>query len=401
MFGNEKSGTLVPIAGTDPTRGPWIHSAFLPDPLPLESPVLSGPTHRAVADARASIAALDTTARQLPDPALFRRPTLRSEAQSTSALEGTYEPLARVLVADDRPEEPRMREVLNYETMAEDAFAAVREGRALTVPMLCELQATLVAGTALEGPTSGMIRPVQVVIGRRVGLPDSEFPIVAARFVPPPPGVDLQARVRDLMAWSGMDHRNRIDPVVAAAMAHYQFETLHPFHDGNGRIGRLLIVLHLYLSRTLSEPTLTVSPWFERRRDEYEDSPFEVSSRTDWDRWITLFARGIERSARDTRTQMLALLEVQASLKEQIRSSHLRADTAHALVDLAVARLTVSVRQVQSALGISYSRANTLVTSLVEIGVLRQLREGHSYNRRFYSPAVLRVILGADIDPTS
>lgn len=94
MFGNGKTGTLVPISGTDPSRGPWTHHAFLPDPLPEQSPSLSGATYRVVANARAFLAALDSTALQLPNPRLLRRPTLRYEAQSTSALEGTYEPLA-------------------------------------------------------------------------------------------------------------------------------------------------------------------------------------------------------------------------------------------------------------------------------------------------------------------
>ena len=285
-----------------------------------------------------------------------------------------------------------MREVLNYETMAEDAFEWVAQQRSLTVPMLCELQMTLARGTHLQKPSSGHIRPVQVVIGRRPNIPEAEFPVKAARFVPAPPGVDLQARLRDLLDWIATDRSNVIDPVVASAMVHYQFETLHPFHDGNGRIGRLLIVLQFYNTGTLSEPTLTVSPWFEARRSEYEDRLLGVSTKGDSDSWVAFFANGIVESASATRRQMIALVAVQASLKETIRQSALRADTAHKLVDLAVSRLTFTVRQVEHNLGISYGRANKLVNSLVELGVLEELGE-QAYNRRFHAPEVLRVLL--------
>ena len=188
----------MPISGTGPVRGSWQHSAFLPDPLPEQSPELAGATYRIVANARAPLAALDSTARQLPNPRLSRRPTLRHEAQSTSALEGTYEPLEKVLVADDYPGETRMREVINYELMAEHAFLAVENQRPVSLPMLCELQKTLVTGTPHERPASGQIRSTQVVVGRRSNVPESEFPVLAARFVAPPPGLDLEARLRDL-----------------------------------------------------------------------------------------------------------------------------------------------------------------------------------------------------------
>lgn len=392
MFGSGKTGTLVPIADTDPDRGPWTHAAFLPDPLPLESPELTGATYRIVANARAALAALDSTARQLPNPGLLRRPTLRYEAQATSALEGTHEPLAKVLTAADDQQEPQMREVLNYQLMAEHAFDWVEQGRALTVPMLCELQSTLVAGTPLDKPSSGRVRPVQVVIGRRPAMSPREFPVIAARFVPPPPGIDLEARLRDLLAWLSVDRSGLFDPIVASAMAHYQFETLHPFHDGNGRIGRLLIVLQLYATHTLSEPTLTVSPWFEARRSEYQDRLLRVSTVGDWDGWIAFFAQGVGDSATATRERMLALVKVQANLKEIVRQSALRADTAHNLVDIAVSEITFDVRRVERILAISYGRANKLVNSLCELGILKPLGD-QSYKRRFYAPAVLNVLL--------
>src|SRR4051794_1748307 len=120
-FTEDSPGTLVPVNGTDPRAGVWSHAAFVPSPLPPESPDLTGATYRVVADARAALAALDSTARRLPNPRLFRRPALQAEAQSTSALEGTYAPLAEVLTVDeDRPPNLDLREVLNYITTADN-----------------------------------------------------------------------------------------------------------------------------------------------------------------------------------------------------------------------------------------------------------------------------------------
>jgi len=154
----------------------------------------------------------------LPNPTLLRLPTLQREAQSTSALEGTYAPLADVLVADeDEPSTPELVEILNYVRAANHGFNWVGEGRPLSMALLTELQGLLMRGTPLDSE-SGRLRQTQVVIGRRPDAPPSVFPVLQARFVPSPPGSDLQAGLQQLVDWMRVDHRDQIDPVVAAAM---------------------------------------------------------------------------------------------------------------------------------------------------------------------------------------
>jgi Fic family protein len=393
-FSSTAPGDLVPISGTDPLFGEWSHSAFIPHALPIESPDLSGATYRMVANARAALAALDSTATRLPNPSLFRRPSLQAEAQSTSALEGTYAPLSEVLIVDEeRPPNADMKEIVNYVQMGNFAFHSIEQGAGLTVGFLENLQQTLVSGTSGESASSGSVRDHQVVIGRRKDAAPATPPVYAARFIPSPPGLDLRARVQDLLDWmTNPEVESNIDPVVAAAMAHYQFETLHPFHDGNGRIGRLLIVVHLLTQRVLSEPTLTVSPWFEARREEYYDNLFSVSCTGDWDSYIGYFATGLAASANSTRNRMLKLVEVQEELKSIVRGSALRADTAHKLVDYAVANTVFTVRAVERDLDISYGRANGLVTQLIELNILKTLGAS-TVGRRFYSPAVLAAVV--------
>lgn len=392
MFKTHAPGSLVPIFGNDPQLGEWEHRAFVPAPLEHTMPALSPPTFMAIADARAALAALDSTARQLPNPTLLRTPTLRREAQSTSALEGTYAPLADVLTADeDDPATAEMVEVLNYVRMANLGFARIARGESLTVPLLSELQGVLMQGTPLYN-VSGRVRDGQVVIGRRSDADPFDFPIRTSRFVPAPEGFVLETGVRDLLDWMARDHASAIDPVVASAMAHYQFETLHPYRDGNGRLGRLLIVLHLQAAAVLSEPTLTVSPWFEARRSEYYDRLLAVSTDADWDGFVRFFARGLQSAADRTREQMITLVGVQAELRERVRESNLRADSAHALVDLAVANPSFTVRRVEAELGLSYGRANRLVGQLVDLGILRAV-DPEAYSRRFYAPRVLEVLV--------
>lgn len=391
MFLKDAPGELVTIRGSDPLLGEWEHKAFVPEPLPASMPELTPSTYLAVAEARAALAALDSTARQLPNPTLLRMPTLRREAQSTSALEGTYAPLSQVFTADeDAPPTAELVEILNYVRMANAGVWRLSEGWPISVSFLCELQGILMAGTPLENQ-SGRLRDGQVVIGRRDDGATVRHPVEAARFVPTPNGPLLETGLRDLVDWMRVDHHGQIDPVVAAAMSHYQFETLHPFRDGNGRVGRFLIVLHLQVTGVLSEPTLTVSPWFEARRNQYYDHLLGVSTRGDWDGYVRFFAEGLRQAADTTRAEMVAIVGVQAELKEIVRASNLRADSAHALVDLAVANPTFTVRRVEAELGVSYGRANKLVGQLVDLGVL-DVVDPHAYKRRFFAPRVLQVL---------
>ena len=393
LFQEDAFGDLAPVSGSTPAGVPWQHVAFLPRPLGLESPQLDAASYRRVAEARASLAALDATASRLLNPRMFRTASLRLEAQATAALEGTYVPLERVLAADDDDtSDPDLLEVLNYLAVARQAFSWSEQGRGWGVRDLSELQALLVRGTATEREYSGQVRPIQVVIGRRESASPGELPIKAARYVPPPPGPDLEARLRDVSDWMQADHSEAIDPIVAAAMGHYAFEAAHPFHDGNGRIGRLLIVMQLLASRTLTEPTLTVSPWFEARRTEYYDALFGVSARSDWSTWVSFFARGLGESADATRARMLALVSVQADLKERLQSTPIRTANARILIDYAVGHATFTVGQAAAALGMSHAGAKKLIDSMVTHGLLAPWGK-RNYNRQFHAPEVMRTLL--------
>ncbi len=379
-------GRLVPIVGPDPTTHEIVEGcAYLPDPLPT-SLTLSTATWNEVNAATAALARLDGAARLVPNPALLRRPALRREAQSTSALEGTYAPFADVLAADredQRHLSAELREILNFEQMAELGFSWPEE-RPLSVSMLGDLQRTLVRGTAGELSDAGGIRDRIVVIGARGGgLRD-------ARYVPPPPGDQLKSGVEALLGWIASPPP--IPTVVQAALVHYQFESLHPYSDGNGRLGRLLIIIQLLRGAVIREPLLVVSPWFEQRRDAYQDALLRLSRDGDWDAWTSFFAQGVAASAAESQRKVERLVELQNELRARVQRAGKRGASERLAADLIgspyVARNTVAARYELSGQG-----ARNAIDALESLGILeptdlRNVRGAHM----FVGEEVVRVI---------
>jgi cell filamentation protein, protein adenylyltransferase len=280
-------GRLVPISGIDGRTGVHYDAfAFLAHPLP-NTVDLASSTWTTVAQAEASLARLDQAARHVPEPSLLRQPALRREAQSTSALEGTYAPFEEVLESEIEERSKlsvEVREILNYVVAAEEGFAWIEE-RDLTGNLLASLQHTLVRSTSGEFSDAGRLRDRQVFIGPK------DAAIEDARFIPAPFGDQLRAGFEATIDWINAPP-DTMPPVVQAALAHYQFETLHPFSDGNGRIGRLLIVLQLMQQKVLRHPILVVSPWFEARRSEYQAALLRLSQTGNWNDWVAFFVTG-------------------------------------------------------------------------------------------------------------
>lgn len=362
-------GSVTPIAGTDPFTGrAFSHFAYLPEPLPGTVELRSG-TWKHVAAAETALGRLDQVARQFPQPALLRQPSLRREAQSTSALEGTYAPIETVFASDpgDRQQSMELREVFNYVAAAEQGFDWISE-RPITTSLIGALQGTLVFGTPGERFDAGRIRERQVFVGSR------GRPIEESRYVPPPPGDQLHAGLADWVAWVRSPPED-LPSVVRAALAHYQFETLHPFFDGNGRIGRLLIAMSLMREGVLREPILVVSPWFEARREAYQDGLLNLSCTGDWDAWVRFFAEGVEASADTTRRRVELLFEWREQALQRVREAGISGvgeRVAGELIGSPFARAS-SVAKNHS---VTHAGAMLALRRLVEIGVLRERKIG-------------------------
>jgi Fic family protein len=381
-------GSLVPIVGPDPATHEIVEGqAFLPDPLPQDV-TLSTETWTTVNKATAALARLDGAGRLIPQPNLLRGPALRREAQSTSALEGTYAPFAEVLAADreDRANmRAELREVINFEVMAELAFSWPEE-RPLTLSMLGELQQTLVRGTSGELSDAGGLRDRIVMIGGRGNR------LADARFVPPPPGDQLRVGVEELLAW--IDSPPDVPTVVQAAMAHYQFECLHPYSDGNGRIGRLLVIVQLLRGALIREPLLVVSPWFEQRRTEYQDALLELSMTGAWEPWIAFFAEGVAASALESQEKVERLVALQQELRATVQTAGKRGSAERLAADL-IGGPFVTGPAVAKRYGLSGQGATNAIRSLIELGVLVPARFTSSSGAQMYvAPSVMTALTG-------
>jgi Fic family protein len=250
--------------------------------------------------------------------------------------------------------------------------------------MLGALQETLVRGTAGQLSDAGGLRDRIVVIGSR----GREFD--AARFVPPPPGDQLRAGVEELLAW--IADPPGLPTVVHAAMAHYQFECLHPYSDGNGRLGRLLVIVQLLRGSVIREPLLVVSPWFERRRERYQDGLLDLSVTGDWDAWIAFFAEGVAASATESQIKVEKLVNLQSALREAVQAAGKRGSAERLAGDL-VGRPFVARPDVARRYGLSGQGAMNAIHTLVELGILEATRLRTRQGAQMYrAPAVLDVL---------
>lgn len=390
MFTSNATGTLLPLDGEVMTRyGLVSYHTFAFKPRGLDSyPVLTPAMVGAIGRATAALGRVDALGTNIPNPDLLRRPTIRREAQSTSALEGTYERLETVLAADYEVGESKhgfnetMREVLNYLDAANHGILSVQEGRPISRSLTRELQQLLVAGTSSDGPQAGDVRSTQVFIGANTRR------IEDARFVPMPPGQQLDSELNALFDWWAA----RADPglmVLDAAMFHYQFETLHPFTDGNGRIGRLLILLQLMRRGMLKQPLLSISPWFERRRSQYQDLLLGVSTNGAWEDWSMFFCQGIEESADDAYDRILELTAIRDKYRT-LTSSY--GGTTRRLAESLIASPYVSVPAVERRLQVSRSSASNAVRNLVDERVLTPMTDSGSRAVMYVALDVLNAV---------
>jgi Fic family protein len=378
---NSPIGRIVPVSGQDARRGPFSHFAYVPSPLP-ESVPLDEAAFGIVADAAMSLGRLDMAADKVPNPMLLVRPALRKEAISTSALEGTYAPLTEVLegeVVGRQAVSPEAREVINYVNAAEQALDLLKK-RPISLNMVAQLQKTLVAGTRGDAYDSGQLRKRLVLIGAEGA------PIERSRFVPPPPGEELEAGVT---AWERWIHAESPHLLVRVALGHYQFEALHPFSDGNGRLGRLLVVLQLIEAGALKYPLLNIAEWLEPRRQEYQDRLFQLSIDGDFNPWVSFFCTGVTEQAGASISRIDRLLEIRNTMLDRVLAAGSRGGAAYRIADELIGFPIMDVPWVVQWQKVTYQSARDALERLVSIGILREVRRSGRTRRLFVCDEVL------------
>lgn len=391
-FRKSSTGRLVPI--TVEEGGQEVHHfAFVPNTLP--SDLNLGPkTWGAAIDAAHHLGRLDALAKELlPNPMLVARPTIRREAVSTSALEGTFAPAADVLSSEldaDIPRSHAVTEVLNFISATEQGIARMK-ALPISTRFACELQQTLIAGTPSEDWQTGKVRQTQVLIGPYKGCS-----VLEATYIPPPPGDELSKGMSDWEKW--IHDETDLHPVIRVAAAHYQFEALHPFTDGNGRIGRLIAILQLIEYGLLSEPLINLSPYFEAQSDRYRHLLRQVSTGGAFDEWITYFCQALSAQAKDAESRIRALLAWREDALSTLRARGMKG-VALAVTEKLIEFPSLTVKHVSATHNVSVQAANHAVARLAEAGILEEVT-GRSYNRVFQAPAVLDILFRPSPTPT-
>lgn len=350
-------------------RCPGGYSAYVPDPLPptlIWTPKLV----RALSDADHLIGRLAGEGARLPNPHLLMRPFIRREAVFSSRIEGTQASLGELLEAEIGVPVERspddLREVANYVAALEYGITRL-EKLPLSLRLMRELHERLMKGVRGERAAPGEFRRSQ----NWIGAPGST--LAQATFVPPPP-TDL---MDCLGAWEKFLHETNAPPLVQAALAHYQFEAIHPFLDGNGRVGRLLITLFLIERRILPTPLLYLSAFFEATRRDYYELLSSVSARGDWEPWLIYFLNGVARQSEDA----LSRAERINKLLERWRGEASKttggppSNVPLRLVDMLASNPFLTVKKAATQLGVAFTTAQRGVEKLVKAGVLHQVNK--------------------------
>lgn len=376
---------IAPHAGRIVTT-PQGYAAFVPAPLPPALD-LGMDLVRELSRADAALAELSALGRQLPNPRLLVAPWLRREAVLSSRIEGTRATLSDVLIdelANDavpRDAAGDVREVRNYVEALEYGLERLKT-LPLSLRLVRELHKRLMTGVRGNVATPGEFRRSQNFIGP----PGST--LETAVYVPPPVAEMHEA----LGKWEAFLHvRDELPDLIQCALMHEHFEAIHPFLDGNGRIGRLLVTLFLVERGRLSQPLLYLSGYIDATRGEYYELLQRVRTHGDWRAWIHYFLAGVAAVSEGAATQAGKLLALRESLRARL-AAHPR---AVALIDELVRNPYIHVAQAERLLGVSNPTARSAVNALVKEGVLEEITK-RSWGKLYVARPVMAIIQGPE-----
>ncbi len=357
--------------------------AYVPNPLPppLESTwQLAG----LAAEAHRQVGELAGLARTLPNPHLLIRPFVRREAVLSSRIEGTQASLSDLFffeaAATPAQATGDVLEVANYVKALEYGLTRLAD-LPVSLRLLREMHERLMTGVRGRHLAPGEFRRSQ----NWIGPPGCS--LAEATYVPAPADL-MDATLADLERY--IHARSDLPPLVRLGLIHYQFEAIHPFLDGNGRIGRLLITLLLSVWGLLPQPVLYLSAFFERHRSEYYDRLLAVSRRAEWDVWIEYFLAGVCSQAQDARDRSKRLLDLRETYRDRLQSA--RASTLLLrLVDELFAAPAVTIPRAAAVLDVTHRAAQLNVDKLVGAGVLHEA-SGRRRNRIFVAREIVAIL---------
>ncbi len=390
-------GKLVPTTfdekHADGTARTVSGEAFIPDPLPplgLDRAAVVGRIYDVLDRAKTRLVRLEAAVGLLPDPNILLSPMRRREAQASSKIENTYSSLDAVALAEVDPSKAGSDtiEVLHN-------LRAINVGLESTLPisirLLCDMHRALIVDPAKR---PGQIRDRQVCIG------NENKGVASARFVPPPPDA-LPACIRDWELYVNPDAvnapvRERWPELLELGFAHYQIETIHPFSDGNGRLGRALVNLTPTKHGVLAYPVCNLSEWVQEHRQEYYDGLLRVSTHGEWEHWLRFFCTAIAEQAGFDLARAGRLQKLYAEYRKLTESKR-RSGLLGKLVDYLFVVPVVTIPGAAKVLGVKYDSAQGHVETLVEAGVLQQVGDS-SYGKVYIAMKLINAIRGNEPD---
>jgi Fic family protein len=352
------------------------YAAYYPKLLPFNVPY-DDELVKALAKAHDALAALRTAGDDVENPDLLITPYLKREAYASTRIEGTQTNLDRVYAADDPGDDPDLEEVTNY---VKTLKQGLRDDESFTVDELQSLHRQLLSGGRGQNKNPGEYRGVPA----RIGSPNDD--ITQARFVPPP--ADEIPRLMDNLVdyMNSGAHAN----LLTAAITHYQFETIHPFSDGNGRLGRLIIPLFLVRHNDLHQPLLYLSDYFNKNRGEYMERLYKVSQAGELHAWITFFLDAVRRQSNRSRSIIQRLNDLKQEYIDMLRDDYRSAN----LFDVTKALFAAPYITTKKAAELTETKYQTAHTNLKKLRRAGILRESHKQGRQtvYVAPEILRIL---------
>jgi len=359
------------------------YKSFVPNPLPPAPPIeLTEDIIALLVKANSQLAVLESAATHIPNVELFISMYVRKEALMSSQIEGTQATLEDVLDPMlDANTNRNVADVVNYIKATEFAIERLQ-----TLPLcnrlIKETHTVLMEGVRGQEKSPGEFRYSQNWIGGQGST------LKNARYIPPSPD-DMLDAMSDLEKYINAD--DELDALIRAALIHYQFETIHPFLDGNGRVGRLLITLFLMEKKVLTTPALYISYFLKKNRVEYYDRMTEVRTKGNYEQWVKFFLQAIMESAEDataTIDELIALHDANVAIISKLGRA---AKNAMLVFNYLESNPIIEIRKTAEALGITFNTTSSAVNRLVDAGILVQTSD-NSRNRTFAYEAYLDIL---------
>ena len=358
--------------------------AYVPNPLPPKIEV-DWELANLLSKADSKLGELSGTGQLLPNPNLLIRPFMRREAVTSSRIENTQSGLDDLFLFEADETEPPpasdVKEVINYVRAMEYGIKRLPE-LPISSRLICEIHEILMEGVRGEHATLGLMRKSQNWIG------SPGCTLMDATYVPPPVP-EMKQCFSDLEKYIHSDPQE--PALIQCALVHYQFEAIHPFLDGNGRVGRLLITFMLLEKELLSQPLLYLSDFFERHRDKYYELLLNISQKGDWKAWLTFFLNGVRQQSEDALLTIQKLLNLQSKYRA-LGTGRKVPKSVNPLIDYLFARPIISVSALSKAWEMPFPTVQRGVDYLIEKGILKEITR-RSRNRLFAADEIFNIIM--------